>query len=58
MYRELAKCICALSIGIEKSNSPEDRKIVSDYLAALALLLARAVLGEDILKDLKRSNHN
>lgn len=53
MYRELARCIRDLSDGRRTSKRPEDRKIVSDYLAALAPVLARAVLGDDILKDLQ-----
>jgi hypothetical protein len=53
MYRELALMIDAFSMGLKKCNRPEDRKLVSDYLAALAPLLARAVLGENIIKDLK-----
>ncbi len=52
MHRKLAECIKALDQGIGKSNRPEDRKLASDYLAALAPLLAQATLGEDILRDL------
>lgn len=52
MYRALAESIDAFSRGIAESNRPEDRKLAADYLAALAPLLARATLGEDILKDL------
>lgn len=51
MYRALAESIEHFSRGIAKSNRPADRKLGADYLAALAPLLARATLGEDILKD-------
>jgi hypothetical protein len=52
MHRELALMINAFSMGLKQCNRPEDRKLVSDYLSALAPLLARAVLGENIIKDL------
>jgi hypothetical protein len=52
MYRSLAETIDSFSEGLKECNRPEDRKLIGDYLAALAPLLARAVLGEDILKDL------
>ncbi len=52
MHRELAKTILLFSQGVEKSNRPEDRKLVNDYLAALAPLLAHAVIGDDILKEI------
>jgi hypothetical protein len=52
MHRRLAETIQKFEQGIKGSNRPEDRKTASDYLASLAPLLARAVLGEDILKDL------
>ena len=38
--------------GIRESNRPEDRKLANDYLTALAPLLASAVLGKDILRQL------
>jgi hypothetical protein len=53
MHRALAETIESFSRGIERSRRPEDRKLAADYLAALAPLLARATLGETILKDLQ-----
>jgi len=41
-----------LERGIRESKRPEDRKLANDYLAALAPLLASAVLGKDILRQL------
>ena len=52
MYRTLAEAIESFSRGIARSKRPEDRKLAADYLAALAPLLARATLGETILRDL------
>ena len=52
MYRSLAETIDSFSEGLKECNRPEDRKLIGDYLAALAPLLARTLLGEDILKDL------
>ena len=52
MNRELANAVILLEQGIQQSNRPEDRKLASDYLAALAPLLASAVLEEDILSRL------
>jgi hypothetical protein len=52
MYKKLAETIDSFSKGLIECNRPEDRKLVGDYLAALAPLLARAVLGEDISKNL------
>ncbi len=52
MHRALAETIEGFSRGIKRSNRPEDRKFATDYLAALAPLLARATLGENILNDL------
>ncbi|MGH7388722.1 MAG: hypothetical protein ACREM3_04605 [Candidatus Rokuibacteriota bacterium] len=48
----MAETIESFSRGIERSKRPEDRKLAADYLAALAPLLARATLGESILRDL------
>ena len=53
MHRCLAEMIESLSYGIEQSTHPQDRKIAHNYLAALAPLLASAVLGKDILSNLK-----
>jgi hypothetical protein len=52
MHRKLAETINSFSNGLIACNRPEDRKLVGDYLGALAPLLARAVLGEDISKTL------
>lgn len=52
MHRTLAETIESFARGIERSKRPEDRKLAADYLAALAPLLARATLGESILRDL------
>ncbi|HEX2094167.1 MAG TPA: hypothetical protein VHG28_17320 [Longimicrobiaceae bacterium] len=52
MHRLLAEAIDSLARGIERSSRPEDRKLVGNYLAALAPVLARAVLGQDILRAL------
>jgi len=52
MYRTLAEAIDSFSRGITRSKRSEDRKLGTDYLAALAPLLARATLGESILRDL------
>ena len=43
---KLASCILAFSDGIARSNRPEDRSVVSQYLAALAPLLAKVTLEE------------
>ena len=52
MYRQLAETISLMSRGMAESKQPEDRKIASGYLAALAPLLAATVLGETILRKL------
>jgi hypothetical protein len=52
MYRTLAEMVEGIERGIRESNRPEDRKLANDYLAALAPLLASAVLGKDILRQL------
>ncbi len=54
MNEELAKAILCLEQGIEKSNYPEDRNLAVKYLAELAPILAKATIGEDVLKDLER----
>lgn len=48
----MAETIRRFSQGLQHSKRPEDRKLATDYLAALAPLLANATLGENILKDL------
>lgn len=52
MYRALAESIDYFARAEARSNRPEDRKLARDYLAALAPLLARATLGQDVLRDL------
>lgn len=52
MHRTLAEVIDGIALGARESTRPEDRKLVADYLATLAPLLASAVLGKDILRDL------
>ena len=52
MHRTLAETIECFSRGLTRSTRPEDRKLATDYLAAMAPLLARATLGESILTDL------
>ena len=49
MYRSLAETIKLFSVAIANSNRPEDKKLGSDYLLALAPLLAEDVLDEPIL---------
>jgi hypothetical protein len=56
MSHDLAKVVVSFARGIHESNRPEDRELVSDYLAALAPLLGKAVIGEDIQDDLKNMN--
>ena len=52
MYRSLTVTIKSFSEGLKECNRPEDRRLISDYLAALAPLLTLTVLGEDISKAL------
>ena len=52
MYRKLAEIILEIEKGIRESKRPDDRKLANDYLAALAPLLAAAVSGQDILREL------
>jgi hypothetical protein len=52
MYQALAEAISEFHTALECTTCPEDRAMVSDYLAALAPLLARATLGRDILRDI------
>ena len=49
---KLAETIQSFERGSENCHRPEDRKLASDYLSALAPLLAKAVLGQDILQDI------
>jgi hypothetical protein len=52
IHRSLAEAIDSLHSGLDTCTRPEDRKLVHDYLAALAPVLARAALGEDVLSSL------
>jgi hypothetical protein len=52
IHRNLAEAIDSLSSGLETCTRPEDRKLIQNYLAALAPVLARATLGEDVLSRL------
>jgi hypothetical protein len=57
IHRPLAEAIEALSAGMERSTRPEDRRLVADYLAALAPILAGATLGQDVLGRLPDIDH-
>jgi hypothetical protein len=48
----LAETILEFTKGIEESSHPEDRKLASEYLSALAPLMAKSVIAEDIFNDL------
>lgn len=54
MYRNLAETINSFSNGLRECHRPEDRELISDYLASLAPLLARAVMGDNILQELPK----
>ena len=54
MYRTLAEVVESFARGIQRSNRPEDRALASDYLAALAPVLASAALGHVILRELRQ----
>ena len=54
MFRGLAETIESFSRAAGESSRPEDRRLAADYLAALAPVLARAVLGQSILDDLAK----
>lgn len=45
--------ILSLQHGIELSTRPDDRKLASEYMAAMAPVLASAVLGNDLLSAIK-----
>lgn len=49
---KLAETIQSFEQGCERCNRPEDKKLASDYLSALAPLLAKTVLGQEILQDI------
>jgi len=48
----LAETILEFTKGIKESKHPEDRKLAAEYLSALAPLLAKSVIAEDIFHDL------
>jgi hypothetical protein len=52
MHDRLARTIEKFEAGLKDSHRPEDRILVRSYLAELAPVLARAVLGSDVLKEL------
>lgn len=52
IHGTLAEAIDSLSSGLDTCTRPEDRKLVQDYLAALAPVLAQATLGKDVLSRL------
>lgn len=54
LHRTLAEAIESFARGVRRCNRPEDRALASDYLAALAPVLASAVLGQDILRELRQ----
>ena len=54
MHRTLAESIELFRRGISDSTRPEDRTLASQYMAALAPLLARAILGGDLLQELPK----
>ena len=49
IHSTLAEAIDSLNSGLETCTRPEDRRLVQEYLAALAPVLARATLGHDVL---------
>lgn len=53
----LAETILEFTKGIKESNRPEDRKLASDYLSALAPLLAKSVIAENIFNDISAIEH-
>ncbi len=50
---KLALCVLAFSDGISKSNRPEDQNLASQYLAALAPLLAKVVSRKDVTSEVR-----
>ena len=52
IHEGLADAILLLSQGMTGSSRPEDQQLAGRYLSALAPLLASAVTGKDILRDL------
>ncbi len=57
MHSDLAKSIRLFEQGLAACTHADDRPVIRDYMAALAPLLARAVLGEDILSRLATIEH-
>jgi hypothetical protein len=54
MHDTLAKCIVAFETGLSDCHRPEDRSLISTYFAALAPVLAKATLGENVLEELRQ----
>ena len=52
MHRALAETVTLFEAGLARCTRAEDRSLVSDYLSALAPILAAAVRGEDVLARL------
>jgi hypothetical protein len=52
MHRALAETVALFEAGLARCTRPEDRSLVSDYLSALAPILAAAALGENVLARL------
>lgn len=54
MHDTLAKCIIAFKAGLSECHRPEDRSLISTYLAALAPVLAKATVGKNVLEELQQ----
>ena len=52
MHRSLAETVALFEAGLARCTRLEDRSLVSDYLSALAPILAAATLGENLLARL------
>ncbi|HJS76740.1 MAG TPA: hypothetical protein VJ778_04980 [Burkholderiales bacterium] len=52
MHRALAETVALFEAGLARCARPEDRSLVSDYLSALAPILAAATLGENVVARL------
>lgn len=55
VHRSLAEAIELFETGLADCRRSEDRKLIERYLAELGLILARAVLGKDILSRLPQA---
>ena len=51
--RLLAEAITSFADAIRVSSRPEDRTLAAEYLSALAPMLARAMLGESVLEEVR-----